>query len=342
MDPVEAAKNALLAVLEVLPGERVLVVADDARVDVAGAFCSGGVELGAWVRKVVLETGPEARTVPPSHLVETLLGGPRPDVLLNFLRGPGEETPFRVALLKLESRLRPKPRLGHCPGTTLDMLSGGALAMTAEEHREMQAFAQRLIDLLDGAESVHLTAPGGTDCVLGVAGRTWWTETALDWQTMKWMNLPTGEVLVAPLERGPGAWTGTLVCDAAMGGWPGPVPAPVVLHAREGRVERVECDHDALKRRVEDALATDEWARRVGEFAFGINPKARIHEEFVETEKVVGVHVAVGNNLDYPGTSLNASATHLDFLVREPTVDVNFPSGRSVRVMEGGRFVTPG
>jgi leucyl aminopeptidase (aminopeptidase T) len=141
------------------------------------------------------------------------------------------------------------------------------------------------------------------------------------------------------VEAGPKAWTGTLVCDVAMGGWPGPVPAPITLKAKNGRVESVSCDHEDLLQRVEQTLAVDDWARHVGEFAFGINDHARVHEEFIETEKLKTVHLAIGHNLDYPGVARNASRTHLDFLVEDPTVTVTYADGATKRVMDAGKYV---
>lgn len=340
MDAVTAARNALEACLDAQPGEYLLIVADDARRAVATAFARGGIELGLWVRHVELPTTDAAREHVPAVAREALLAPSRVDVVLNFFRGGGLETPFRIAYLDLE-RHRPV-RVGHCPGTTLDMLTEGALALSRTEYAAMQARAQRLLQALQGTTRVHLTTPAGTDCTLDVTGRQWWTETRYDWALRKWINLPVGEVLVGPVESGPAAWTGTFVCDFAMGGWPGEIPSPVTLTVREGAVEAVECADADARARVETTLETDAWARRVGEFAFGLNPRARVHEEFVETEKLPTVHIAVGNNLDYPGVTRNASRTHLDFLVRDPTVEVTDAAGQTRVVMRAGTYVLDG
>jgi leucyl aminopeptidase (aminopeptidase T) len=78
-------------------------------------------------------------------------------------------------------------------------------------------------------------------------------------------------------------------------------------------------------------------AKHVGEFAIGLNPKARIVKEFLESEKVGNaIHVAFGNNMDYPGVVANNSSTHQDFLVGKPTVTVVYADGRSRVIMENG------
>jgi leucyl aminopeptidase (aminopeptidase T) len=148
------------------------------------------------------------------------------------------------------------------------------------------------------------------------------------------MNLPVGEVIVGPVET---SAEGVLVCTTAVGGI-GPVNAPITLEVSGGAVTEVACKDAAVKASIEKVQATDGWARKIGEFAFGLNPKARIVPEFLETEKLGGtVHVAFGNNSDYPG-GRNLSKTHQDFLMSRPTVTVDFGKRRQV-VMKDGKFV---
>jgi leucyl aminopeptidase (aminopeptidase T) len=74
----------------------------------------------------------------------------------------------------------------------------------------------------------------------------------------------------------------------------------------------------------------------VGEMAIGLNPKARIVDEFVETEKVYGTaHIAFGRNIDYPTGGANDSANHLDFLMSEPTIVAVFPDEKRELVRDG-------
>ncbi|MDH5437875.1 MAG: aminopeptidase [Candidatus Bathyarchaeota archaeon] len=90
--------------------------------------------------------------------------------------------------------------------------------------------------------------------------------------------------------------------------------------------------------RVNNTLETDGWAKVVGEFAFGINPKARFVEEFLEAEKILGtIHIAFGNNTDMLG-GRNPSKNHMDFLVSKPTVKVTKKSGETITVLKDGRF----
>jgi len=330
MDPKESAQNALLYVLDAVAGERAAVICDDVSIDVGRAFAEGAVGLGLWSRLFVLKTGGEPRSSIPPEVREAVASGSA-DIYVTIFRESERETPFRVSIIDLISKHR-KYRLGHCPGITMDMLTDGALALSAEEHRAIYSDAQRLMSRLAGAERVRVSSPNGTDASFRALGRDFFTDTRFDWKTYKWGNLPTGEVICAPVED---SLEGRIVCDLSIGGI-GRISSPVTITARGGRAERFECSDATVLRRVEDALSVDDAARYVGEFAFGLNKKARLSASFLEAEKVGNtIHFAFGHNTDFPG-GMNASATHMDFLVSKPTVTVTASSGREIVAMRDG------
>jgi leucyl aminopeptidase (aminopeptidase T) len=214
------------------------------------------------------------------------------------------------------------------------MLTNGALALTVEEHRKMQNFASALIQKLKNAVKVEVKNSMGTDLSLRVKGRPFFTDTIINWETMKWMNLPTGEVIVAPIED---SLNGKLVCDMAVGGI-GPLKTPVKIIIHNGKAEEIVSEDLQVLKRVKDSSNTDEWAKVVGEFAFGINPKARFVEEFLEAEKILGtIHIAFGNNSDMPGGK-NKSKNHMDLLISKPDVKIFYEDGSSFDILKTGVF----
>jgi len=328
----EAARNALENVLEAVAGESMAIACDEEKRDVGAAFAEGALSLGLWTRLMILKTGKETRKEIPPHLLE-VLAHQKPDVYVNLMRDLREETPYRIKIIKLETRDR-RARLGHCPGVTIDMLTEGALALTAEEHKRMQGVADKLMYALERAVKIELLGPSGTRLSLSVKERPFITDTKFDWKTKQWMNLPTGEVYVAPVEN---SLSGRLVCDMAIGGI-GPIKTPVEIVAKDGKAQKVMSNNKAVLRGVRDTLATDEWSDIVGEFAFGINPKARFVEEFLEAEKILGTaHIAFGHNTDMPGGK-NPSKNHMDFLMSKPTVKIIKENEKTVAIMESGHF----
>jgi aminopeptidase len=333
MDSSEAAKNALECVLEAKKNERLVIFCDDVRADVGDAFRKGAEALGLRTTYMLFKTSKKVvrKEIQPEY--QPLLTTERPDLYLNLLTGGREETPFRIKLIHAEAG-KHQTRLAHCPGITMDMLTDGALALTTIEHRRMQGFAEELMKKLENAVKVEIATPAGTRLTFSVKNRTFFTDTKIDWQTLKWMNLPTGEVIVAPVEN---SLDGILVCDMAIGGI-GLLKSPVTLTVKNGKVQTTRPDDATVKKRVDESLATDAMSSVVGEFAFGINPKARLIEEFLETEKILGtVHIAFGDNTDFPGGQ-NNSANHMDFLMKKPTVKAQTESNRVTTLLEDGVF----
>jgi len=332
MEAWEATKNALESVLEAVPGESIVIVCDDEKKEIGKAFADGALALNLWTRLMILETSKETRKEVPPNLLEVLTRH-KPDIYVNLMRGNREETPFRIKIIDIETRDH-KSRLGHCPGVTLDMLTDGALALTLEEHRSMQSFASKLMQTLTKAVKVEITNPAGTNISLSVEGREFFTDTRMDWVSMRWMNLPTGEVMVAPIEN---SLNGKLVCDMAIGGI-GPLKTPLEVQATKGKAEKVSCKDKEVLARVEDTFASDEWSNTIGEFAFGINPKARFTQEFLEAEKMIRtIHIGFGKNDDFPGGK-NISKNHMDMLISNPTVNVTMEDGSKINALKEGRF----
>jgi len=333
MDAWKAAKNALEYVLEAKKDESIVIFCDYEKMNIGKAFANGALKLGLQTRLVQLKTDENVvrKEVPPQ--IMEIVTKQTPSIYINLFRGTREETQFRIKLIKMETKDL-KARLGHCPGVTLDMLTEGALALTAEEHRQMQSFADKLIEKLSKAVRVEVMNASGTNVSLSVKGRPFFTDTKIDWKTMNWMNLPTGEVIVAPVES---SLEGRLVCDMAIGGI-GPIKTPVEITVKNGKVQDVSSADTEVLKSVKSSLNTDEWSNVVGEFAFGINSKARFVEEFLEAEKMLNtIHIAFGNNLDMPGGK-NPSKNHMDFLVSKPTVNVFDKNGSSINVLMEGVF----
>jgi aminopeptidase len=327
----EASKNVLENVLEATSGERILIICDNEKTEVGEAFETGALSLHLDTRLVILEKPQKPRTEIPAKLKEIL--NQKPDIYINLLQGNREETPFRLKLIKMET-LDHKERLGHCPGVTIDMLTEGALALTPKEHKSMQGHAKRLIHALEGTETVEIRNPAGTNLTLSTRNRKFFTDTKLDWKSMKWMNLPTGEVIVAPVED---SLNGKLVCDMAIGGI-GKLKKPMEVLTKDGKAETVFSQKRNYVRRVKETFATDDWSDIVGEFAIGINPKARFVNEFLEAEKIFGtIHVAFGANTDMPGGK-NPSKNHMDLLISNPTVKMTREDMETVTILEKGHF----
>lgn len=142
----------------------------------------------------------------------------------------------------------------------------------------------------------------GTDLTIGVGGRRWIASRGRE-------NFPDGEAFTGPVETSaegeirftyPAAFHGKVV-------------EGVELRFERGEV--VAASAERAEAFLQEMLDVDEGARRIGEFAFGLNEaitEFTLHTLF--DEKIGGtVHLALGRS--YPETGgLNESALHWDLV----------------------------
>ena len=328
MDPDIAARNCLRSVMDVKPKENLVIVCDNSLKALGEIFHNGGKHLGLNTNLIALDDT-KIRKTAPKELIKTLKTTDV-DIFVNILRGMSEETPFRIDILMAENSR--KVRLGHCPGLTREMFTTGALAMTEADYKRMNNLKDRILVACKGVEKVEITTPAGTNLRMNVKGREFFTDIKVDWKTMKWMNLPVGEIMSGPHED---SLEGVLVCTHSIGGI-GRLKHPASVTVKKGRAVKVEADPTVLKK-IKQALDTDKMSRYVGEFAMGINHRARLVEEFLESEKTVGTsHIAFGHNEDFPGGK-NNSRNHMDFLMLKPTIRM-FKKGGNFLLMKDSKF----
>jgi leucyl aminopeptidase (aminopeptidase T) len=316
LKPEEGAKAALVNIKDATISERVIVFCDEEQREIGEVFSRAALDLGLWTRLVVLRTTGEIRKEVDDRIKE-MITLQRPDLSVNIFRQRDEETSFRGRFVRFETSKG--ARVGHCPGITMDMLTEGALSLTDEEYQSMFGFGEKLREALKGTEKVGVVNSLGADFSFSTRSATFSVEK---------MNLPCGEVMCSPVGD---SFEGRLVCIA---GGANRVyrDTPVEIASRNGLAGKIKCKDKEVLRRIKQELDRDEGARYLGEFAFGINPKARLVDEFVEAEKVLGtIHVAFGG-------SYRPSKTHIDLLVENPTVIITKGDGATVTVMENGKF----
>jgi len=189
--------------------------------------------------------------------------------------------------------------------------------------RELGAFQAGLVERLAGARELRIEAEG-TDLTLRVDGRTWVNSDGR-------RNMPSGEVFTGPLEDSANGTIRFTVPSSPRG----VAVEDVELTFRDGEV--VDARAGRGQAYLEQALATDAGARRLGELGIGTNRGIdRPIGAILFDEKIGGtVHLALGRS--YPETGgVNASALHWDLIcdLREG----GRLSADGELVQEGGQF----
>ncbi len=244
-----------------------------------------------------------------------------------------------------------KMRSFWSPGITRDMF----VRTVPIDYARLRNDCARVIRAMTGAHSVRVTAPGGTDVVVGVRGRKAKADDGDFRKAGQGGNLPSGEVYVSPQL---GAMCGTIAFDGSIVLHEGEVviKRPILAEVSDGFVTSISGGREALK--LEESVRLGERkafeagrkgdlrrdlvktyarnARSVGELGIGLNRRAKIVARTLEDEKVYGTcHFAIGSNYDGDADSL----IHLDGLVKRPTITVIKLSGAERELMVDGRLI---
>ncbi|MCY3895555.1 MAG: aminopeptidase [Chloroflexi bacterium] len=290
--------------LGVRAGERVLVVTDPPRLSLGELFARGALRATDRVRLLVMPEADDHGSEPPTQVAAAMAAA---DVC--FL-------PTSKSLSHTHARQNASAagaRVASMPSITYEM----AMRTLRVDYGNIARTSEALAVVLTAADSVRLTAPGGTDLRLDLKGRTGFADTGVFTAPGAFGNLPAGEAFIAPLEGR--AW-GTLVFDAAL-----PVDDPENAVADEPMVIKVS---DGLARQITGPGAQDlqaiidrlgDDARNIAELGIGTNPATRISGNVLECEKVVGTaHVALGNSLHIGGAT--DVPFHSDGVINRPTI----------------------
>jgi aminopeptidase len=170
-----------------------------------------------------------------------------------------------------------------------------------EQWQAMSTQQLKLINWLNGHKEVHILGED-TDLTLSIEDRTF---LACDGH----INLPDGEIYCGPVES---SAQGTIRFTLPTS-YDGHAVDDIRLRFEEGRV--VEARAASSEDYLLSMLAIDEGARRIGEFAFGMNYGIReATRNILYDEKIGGtIHLALGRSYPESG-GLNVSALHWDMV----------------------------
>ena len=304
---MQGAKKIVEACLNILPGEKVLIITDFATErNIAQALREAASERDAQVSILTVEPG-KMPGEEPSELIRIAME--HSDVIMAATRRTIMHSEAATSACRKGARLF---TLTEC---TEETLRSGAIE--ADFSALLPVFEQ-LCAVFDKGNSVHVTTRHGTDIRLSITGRKTMACTGICTSPGDKMGFPDAEVYIAPIED---STEGILVVDASSSEI-GLIREPIVITVVRGKVSKIEGGEEA--RKLKDILqaANDEGAMVVAEFAFGLNYMGNVVGNIIEDEGVYGTgHFALGNNLHFGGT--NRSSIHIDMVYWKPTIEVD-------------------
>ena len=236
------------------------------------------------------------------------------------------------------------------PGITSDMFR----RTVPIDYSQLRSDCSRVIKMMSKGVKARVTAPGGTDLLMGTRGRKPFADDGDFRKQGLAGNVPSGEVYISPEL---GTATGTIAFDGSIVLHEGEIviKKPILAEIRNGFIASITGGSEA--RKLEESVRLGESkareggrdgtiradkvhdyaknARSIGELGIGLNRKAKIVANMLEDEKVYGTcHFAIGSNYDNDAEAL----IHLDGLVKRPDITIIDRSGNEKPLMENGRL----
>lgn len=330
LEYASGARNAVRTCLNVHALDRVAVISDLGRADIAEAIVEESRAAGGDLREWTMEDWVERPALEfPRALADQVLAF-RPTVSFFIGEGMQGELAFRQPMLELLAR-ELGCRHAHMIGIDRALMLDG---MTVD-YDEVYRVTNRMYEIVRRASRLEVATRLGTELTATFSPeRRWVLCDGRYWDQGLWGNLPEGEVFTAPLTVD-GLLVGEELGDHFARRY-GVLEEPVRLRIKDGRAASVEMPgHPAIQAEIEAYLAQSPDACRVGEFAIGTNVGlTRIVGNFLQDEKFPGVHVAFGDPYGAETGADWTCSSHVDVLASRADV---WADGR--QVMEDGRVL---
>lgn len=205
-------------------------------------------------------------------------------------------------------------RVGILPSISED---GLARCMTAD-HEKMLVISSKVEHILSRTSIIRLESRNGTDISMPVKGREVFSATGILRKIGETGVIPSGKVYVSPWDE---KSNGIIVVDAFIEGM-GPLKNAVTIEIENGIATKITGDGEEPKNLARMLNKYGEDARTLAEFGIGINYKAILSNDFVESEISLGsCFIAFGNNILLGGNS--DVPMRLSCIIEKPSVFVD-------------------
>ncbi len=323
------ARNAVRVCLNIEAKDRVCIIRERARTEIAEAIEEEAIATGASVRVWTMEDHVQrpATEFPRSLSDEILRFRPTASLFIGTAQS-GELAFRRPMLLLLAEELR--CRHGHMIGIDELLMTDGMAA----DYDEIYRVTHNVYEIARQANSISVTTSLGTELVATFSPSLKWVPSdGRYWEQGRWGNLPEGETFTCPIS------VDGVIAAEELGDWFAPkygmLTPPVRLFIKGGRLVSVETPDAELAGDIREYMSQHPNSSRVGEFAIGTNVAlTRIVGNFLQDEKFPGVHIAFGDPYGIETRADWECPSHVDALASHATVSVD---GRPI--MENGRFL---
>lgn len=317
MELAARAQSILEANLALTKGETLLVVTDDATLEVGELFYDAARTLGHKALLLRMPEGTVSGEEPPAAVAAAMQAA---DVALCPTAKSITHTNARIAAAQAGTRVV------TMPGVQMDMLREGA---ACADYAQVEALTYTLTQRLTQAHTARIEKDGYT-LTLDLTNRAGVASPGVYRTPGASGNFPSGEAYIAPMETNA---NGTMVIDGSMVGI-GTLSTPLIATIENGQLISLdgEDEQGPYAKQLSVLFARPENGT-IAELGIGTNECAKLCGIILEDEKLYGtVHIAFGTNTSFGG--ITKADCHLDGIILRPTLYLNDDC-----VIHEGRFI---
>jgi leucyl aminopeptidase (aminopeptidase T) len=294
--------------MNIKPDEHALIITDSERYGIARVLWETGRNLCKECSLVLMKKRSMHGEEPPALVSRAMLEA---DAIII-------PTTFSLTHTDaVQKALKNGARIISMPGITKESF----LRAIPVDYKKMKMFGERLRKKLINADEIRVKTKLGTDLYLKIKGRRVSNGYGIP-EKGDVVNLPDGEVAIAPLE---GKSKGEIMVDVSY--FKGLIKKPFKILVDKGNA--VGCDNKLLWK----YLIKVRHGTNLAELGIGINPKAKITGNVLEDEKCLKTaHIAFGTNKSLGGKI--QSSIHLDLVFNKPTIWVD-----NKIIIKNGKFL---
>jgi len=303
----ESAQKLVKVCANVQPNEKSLIVTDDNKFrmaqDVRKVIMD---EIKGEVSMVLIGRQTVGGQEPPAPVAEAMKAA---DVIIIMTTHSLSQTLARTEAQKSGARVLniPDPQMSDLTST-----------MIQADFVSLSPHVMAVAALINGAEKIHCTAPGGTDFTFSGKGMKGRGLDALAHKPGDFRSMSV-EANIGPAY---GTTNGVLVIDGSLP-LVGLLDAPICVKMENGFATEINGGESAAKFAKILKDFKDKNCYNIAEFGIGLNPCAKpTGNSYVEDESAISTcHIGFGTNLSQGGNI--KAACHIDAIFLHPTIEVD-------------------
>ena len=300
---IQAADIILKECLQVKKQEKVLIITDKNKLDIADILLKQAEKISN-AKLIQIPVGKIHGQEPPAEAANEMKDY---DVIL---------IPTTMSLTHTKASRNAAEqgaRIASMPGINKEMMQR-AINL---DYEEMARTTNKIKEILDKGKQAKITTQAGTDITFSIDKRKAVAGTGLLREKGLIGNLPAGEAYIAPIE---GTVDGKIIVDGSIINKK--IENPITIIIENGFAVRIDGNKEADELTEFLTNVKDKNAYNLAELGIGTNEKAIVTGNILEDEKAKGTcHLALGNNIGFGGKT--DVPVHIDGIILSPTIFID-------------------